>query len=100
MLAKGLLPWLSEIWPCKIEIHWLELSFFIVFRTLNPIHFFSKKETQKQVKIISINNPLVFLNAKKFHADLMNIIQKEQASNQPFDDTSKVGSTGFTMIMS
>ncbi|EPQ07953.1 Anion exchange transporter [Myotis brandtii] len=58
-------------------------------RTLNLIHFFSKKETQQQVKIISINNPLVFLNAKKFHADLMNIIQKEHASNQPFDDTNK-----------
>uniref|UniRef100_A0A8C0T928 Anion exchange transporter n=2 Tax=Caniformia TaxID=379584 RepID=A0A8C0T928_CANLF len=46
-------------------------------------------ETSQQVKIISINNPLVFLNAKKFHTDLMNIIQKENASNQLLDDVSK-----------
>ncbi|KAM5315019.1 anion exchange transporter isoform 2-T3 [Glossophaga mutica] len=46
-------------------------------------------ETLQQVKIISINQPLVFLNAKKFHTDLMNIIQKENASLQPLDDTSK-----------
>eukprot|EP00069_Balaena_mysticetus_P004313 bmy_17256T0 len=43
-------------------------------------------ETLQQVKIISINNPLVFLN---FHTDLMNIIQKENASNQPLDEISK-----------
>ncbi|XP_011887151.1 PREDICTED: anion exchange transporter isoform X3 [Cercocebus atys] len=46
-------------------------------------------ETLQQVKIISINNPLVFLNAKKFYTDLMNIIQKENACNQPLDDISK-----------
>ncbi|XP_035887125.1 anion exchange transporter isoform X2 [Phyllostomus discolor] len=46
-------------------------------------------ETLQQVKIISINQPLVFLNAKKFHTDLMNILQKENASNQQLDDTSK-----------
>ncbi|XP_034867397.1 anion exchange transporter [Mirounga leonina] len=46
-------------------------------------------ETLQQVKIISINNPLVFLNAKKFHTDLMNIIQKENVSNQLLDDISK-----------
>ncbi|XP_037658855.1 anion exchange transporter isoform X2 [Choloepus didactylus] len=46
-------------------------------------------ETLQQVKIISINNPLVFLNAKKFHTDLMNVIQKENAGNQPLDDISK-----------
>uniref|UniRef100_A0A452UK21 Anion exchange transporter n=1 Tax=Ursus maritimus TaxID=29073 RepID=A0A452UK21_URSMA len=46
-------------------------------------------ETLQQVKIISINNPLVFLNAKKFHTDLMNIIQKDNASNQLLDDVSK-----------
>ncbi|CAK6438944.1 unnamed protein product [Pipistrellus nathusii] len=46
-------------------------------------------EAQQRVKIISVNNPLVFLNAKKFRADLMDIIQKEQASNQPLDETSK-----------
>ncbi|KAB0389550.1 hypothetical protein E2I00_000406, partial [Balaenoptera physalus] len=45
-------------------------------------------ETLQQVKIISINNPLVFLNVKKFHADLMNIIQKENTSNQPLDEIS------------
>uniref|UniRef100_A0A8D0JIT7 Anion exchange transporter n=1 Tax=Sus scrofa TaxID=9823 RepID=A0A8D0JIT7_PIG len=46
-------------------------------------------ETLQQVKIISINNPLVFLNAKKFYTDLMNIIEKENASNQPLDEISK-----------
>ncbi|KAM5315020.1 anion exchange transporter isoform 3-T4 [Glossophaga mutica] len=51
--------------------------------------FLLQKETLQQVKIISINQPLVFLNAKKFHTDLMNIIQKENASLQPLDDTSK-----------
>ncbi|XP_014315182.1 anion exchange transporter [Myotis lucifugus] len=62
-------------------------------KNMNEMEFKMKTEmdgeTQQQVKIISINNPLVFLNAKKFHADLMNIIQKERASNQPFDDTNK-----------
>ncbi|XP_035133493.1 anion exchange transporter isoform X5 [Callithrix jacchus] len=48
-----------------------------------------ESETLQQVKIISINNPLVFLNAKKFYTDLMNIIQKENACNQPLDDISK-----------
>ncbi|XP_012868016.1 PREDICTED: anion exchange transporter [Dipodomys ordii] len=43
-------------------------------------------ETLQQVKIISINNPLVFLNAKKFGADVMNLVQKE---NQLLDDISK-----------
>ncbi|XP_006884658.1 PREDICTED: anion exchange transporter [Elephantulus edwardii] len=46
-------------------------------------------ETLQQVKIISVNNPLVFLNAKKFHTDLMNFIQKENTSNQPLDDINK-----------
>ncbi|MBZ3869941.1 Anion exchange transporter [Sciurus carolinensis] len=46
-------------------------------------------ETLQQVKIISINNPLVFLNVKKFHMDLINIIQKENANNQPLDDITK-----------
>lgn len=46
-------------------------------------------ETLQQVKIISINSPLVFLNAKKFHADLTRVIRKEQASHQPLDETSK-----------
>nr|XP_020012644.1 anion exchange transporter [Castor canadensis] len=49
----------------------------------------SDDETLQQVKIVSINNPLVFLNAKKFNTDLMNFIQKENASNQPLDDISK-----------
>ncbi|XP_069847146.1 anion exchange transporter isoform X4 [Dipodomys merriami] len=43
-------------------------------------------ETLQQVKIISINNPLVFLNAKKFGADVMNLVQKE---NQLLDDINK-----------
>uniref|UniRef100_A0A674ISC5 STAS domain-containing protein n=1 Tax=Terrapene triunguis TaxID=2587831 RepID=A0A674ISC5_9SAUR len=42
------------------------------------------------VKIVSVNNPLVFLNAKKFHHDLIRIIQK--ASTQPHDDLNKVDS--------
>ncbi|XP_036034587.1 anion exchange transporter [Onychomys torridus] len=46
-------------------------------------------ETMQQVKIISINNPLVFLNAKKFNTDLMKIILKETDSSQPPDDVSK-----------
>ncbi|XP_041911901.1 anion exchange transporter isoform X3 [Arvicola amphibius] len=46
-------------------------------------------ETLQQVKIISINNPLVFLNAKKFNTDLMKIILKEDESSQPLDDVSK-----------
>uniref|UniRef100_A0A8C6G5F4 Anion exchange transporter n=1 Tax=Mus spicilegus TaxID=10103 RepID=A0A8C6G5F4_MUSSI len=48
-----------------------------------------RMETSQQIKIISINNPLVFLNAKKFSADLMKIILKESDSNQPLDDVSK-----------
>ncbi|GAB1288325.1 Anion exchange transporter [Apodemus speciosus] len=47
------------------------------------------RETSQHIKIISINNPLVFLNAKKFSADLMKIILKESDSSQPLDDVSK-----------
>ncbi|XP_061851518.1 anion exchange transporter [Colius striatus] len=39
-------------------------------------------ESLKQVKIVSVNNPLVFLNARKFHADLIKIIQKDSMSSQ------------------
>ncbi|XP_042110435.1 anion exchange transporter isoform X4 [Ovis aries] len=46
-------------------------------------------ETLQRVKIISINNPLVFLNAKKFYNDIMNIIQKENTGNQPHDEIRK-----------
>ncbi|CAH6777361.1 Slc26a7 [Phodopus roborovskii] len=46
-------------------------------------------ETLQQVKIISINNPLVFLNAKKLNTDLMKIILKENDSSHPLDDASK-----------
>lgn len=49
----------------------------------------------QQVKIISINNPLVFLNAKKFNTDLMKIILKEDESSQALDDVSKVGMPGL-----
>ncbi|XP_031802832.1 anion exchange transporter isoform X2 [Sarcophilus harrisii] len=60
---------------------------------LNEMEYKVKTEVEgeslQQVKIISINNPLVFLNAKKFHADLMNTIQKENANNQPPDDINK-----------
>ncbi|XP_074125814.1 anion exchange transporter isoform X1 [Sminthopsis crassicaudata] len=60
---------------------------------LNELEYKEKTEVEgenlQQVKIISINNPLVFLNAKKFHADLMNTIQKNNANNQPLDDINK-----------
>ncbi|XP_014820653.1 PREDICTED: anion exchange transporter isoform X2 [Calidris pugnax] len=46
-------------------------------------------ESLKQVKIISVNNPLVFLNAKKFHADLIKIIQKDSTSSQACEDVNK-----------
>ncbi|XP_041268801.1 anion exchange transporter [Onychostruthus taczanowskii] len=39
-------------------------------------------ESLKQVKIISVNSPLVFLNARKFHTDLLKIIQKDGMSSQ------------------
>uniref|UniRef100_A0A8C3PPE5 Anion exchange transporter n=1 Tax=Calidris pygmaea TaxID=425635 RepID=A0A8C3PPE5_9CHAR len=46
-------------------------------------------ESLKQVKIVSVNNPLVFLNAKKFHADLIKIIQKDSTSSQACEDVNK-----------
>nr|XP_013812309.1 PREDICTED: anion exchange transporter [Apteryx mantelli mantelli] len=46
-------------------------------------------ESLKQVKIISVNNPLVFLNARKFHADLIKIIQKDSTSTQAYEDVNK-----------
>ncbi|KAL1775735.1 anion exchange transporter isoform X1 [Sigmodon hispidus] len=55
------------------------------FKVKTEIH----DETLQQVKIISINNPLVFLNAKKFSTDLMKIILKENDSSQPLDDVIK-----------
>ncbi|KAM9303410.1 anion exchange transporter [Morus bassanus] len=39
-------------------------------------------ELLNQVKIVSVHNPLVFLNARKFHADLIKIIQKDSTSSQ------------------
>ncbi|KAM4906244.1 anion exchange transporter [Sylvia borin] len=39
-------------------------------------------ESLKQVKIVSVNSPLVFLNARKFHADLLKIIQKDGINSQ------------------
>ncbi|XP_059713027.1 anion exchange transporter [Haemorhous mexicanus] len=39
-------------------------------------------ESLKQVKIVSVNSPLVFLNARKFRADLLKIIQKDGMSSQ------------------
>ncbi|KAF7246320.1 Anion exchange transporter [Varanus komodoensis] len=49
--------------------------------------FLIPKESLQQVKIVSVNNPLVFLNAKKFHMDILKIIQKENmcAQQQPED---------------
>ncbi|XP_063183248.1 anion exchange transporter isoform X2 [Chroicocephalus ridibundus] len=46
-------------------------------------------ESLKQVKIVSVNNPLVFLNAKKFHTDLIKIIQKDSTSSQACEDVNK-----------
>ncbi|XP_040597086.1 anion exchange transporter isoform X2 [Mesocricetus auratus] len=46
-------------------------------------------ETLQQVKIISINNPLVFLNAKKLNTDLMKIILEGNDSSHPLDDVNK-----------
>uniref|UniRef100_A0A803YMP3 Solute carrier family 26 member 7 n=1 Tax=Meleagris gallopavo TaxID=9103 RepID=A0A803YMP3_MELGA len=46
-------------------------------------------ESLKQVKIVSVSNPLVFLNARKFHADLMKIIQKDSTSSQACEDVNK-----------
>ncbi|XP_033011440.1 anion exchange transporter isoform X2 [Lacerta agilis] len=39
-------------------------------------------ESLQPVKIVSVNNPLVFLNAKKFHMDILKIIQKESTCAQ------------------
>ncbi|XP_064010743.1 anion exchange transporter isoform X2 [Pogoniulus pusillus] len=46
-------------------------------------------ESLKQIKIVSVNNPLVFLNARKFHTDLIKIIQKDSRSSQPCEDLNK-----------
>nr|XP_020669447.1 anion exchange transporter [Pogona vitticeps]XP_020669448.1 anion exchange transporter [Pogona vitticeps]XP_020669449.1 anion exchange transporter [Pogona vitticeps] len=47
-------------------------------------------ESLQQVKIVSVNNPLVFLNAKKFHSDILKIIQKESTcAQQLFEDINK-----------
>ncbi|XP_066404003.1 anion exchange transporter [Molothrus aeneus] len=46
-------------------------------------------ESLKQVKIVSVNSPLVFLNARKFHADLLKIIQKDGMSSQVCDIVNK-----------
>ncbi|NXJ09316.1 S26A7 protein, partial [Odontophorus gujanensis] len=48
-------------------------------------------ESLKQVKIVSVSNPLVFLNARKFYADLMKIIQEDSLSIQACEDANKVG---------
>ncbi|XP_020669448.3 anion exchange transporter [Pogona vitticeps] len=47
-------------------------------------------ESLQQVKIVTVNNPLVFLNAKKFHSDILKIIQKESTcAQQLFEDINK-----------
>ncbi|KFQ13581.1 Anion exchange transporter, partial [Leptosomus discolor] len=48
-------------------------------------------ESLKQVKIVSVNNPLVFLNARKFRTDLIKIIQKDSVGSQACEDVNKVG---------
>ncbi|NXA45410.1 S26A7 protein, partial [Nothocercus julius] len=52
-------------------------------------------ESLKQVQIISVNSPLVFLNARKFRADLIKIIQKDSTSTQAYEDVNKVGRATF-----
>lgn len=68
-------------WSCYI-LDWIQSS--------ESVPFAPWKEMLPQLKIISINNPLVFLNSKKFRTDVMNIIQKEHANYQAVDDISKV----------
>nr|XP_056710530.1 anion exchange transporter [Euleptes europaea] len=47
-------------------------------------------EPSQLVKIVSVNNPLVFLNAKRFHVDLLEIIQKESTGAQQLpEDANK-----------
>ncbi|KAJ7338992.1 hypothetical protein JRQ81_012894 [Phrynocephalus forsythii] len=50
----------------------------------------ANSECLQQVKIVSVNNPLVFLNAKKFHTDILKIIQKESmCAQQLLEDINK-----------
>ncbi|XP_038601264.1 anion exchange transporter [Tachyglossus aculeatus] len=62
-------------------------------RSMKEMEYKVKTETDseslQQVKIITVNNPLIFLNASKFHADLIKIIQKDNTSSQPLDDINK-----------
>ena len=53
--------------------------------------YFTPQESLKQVKVVTVSNPLVFLNARKFHVDLMKIIQKDGTSSQACEDVNKVG---------
>ncbi|KAM6456577.1 anion exchange transporter isoform 2-T4 [Liasis olivaceus] len=43
-------------------------------------------ESLQSVKIVSVNNPLVFLNAKKFYAKILKIIQKEWTCTQQLSE--------------
>ncbi|TRZ10002.1 hypothetical protein HGM15179_017106 [Zosterops borbonicus] len=52
-------------------------------------------ESLKQVKILSVNSPLVFLNARKFHTDLLKIIQKDGISSQVCDTVNKCEQNTF-----
>lgn len=71
----------------------------LYFLSSNPIQSFQHyvcfipQESLKQVKIVSVNNPLVFLNARKFHTDLIKIIQQDSTSSQTCEDVNKVGCT-------
>ncbi|XP_072459684.1 anion exchange transporter isoform X4 [Notamacropus eugenii] len=73
----------------KTEVEGCESSPIEGMNTDFLMKVIKSKENLQQVKIITINNPLVFLNAKKFHADLMNTIQKDNANNQSPDDINK-----------
>uniref|UniRef100_A0A670YBZ7 Solute carrier family 26 member 7 n=1 Tax=Pseudonaja textilis TaxID=8673 RepID=A0A670YBZ7_PSETE len=43
-------------------------------------------ESSQPVKIVSVNNPLVFLNAKKFYANILEIIHKEWTCAQQLSE--------------
>lgn len=67
---------------------------FKIFYFLKFGFFFILKESSQPVKIVSVNNPLVFLNAKKFYANILEIIHKEWTCPQQLsEDMTKVRST-------
>ncbi|OWK61460.1 Anion exchange transporter [Lonchura striata] len=79
--------------PRLLMINCTDFSLYIDYRA-NTLNLKNMKEVEykykaednceslKQVKIVSVNSPLVFLNARKFHADLLKIIQKDGMNSQ------------------